>query len=199
MLGVLSPAAVPAAAQPAHLSRLSCCHARAAYLQPIYCADSISFWPRCLPVVAPCADMRADVQAIFKETPHDKQVMMFSATLAKEIRGVCKKFMNKVRAPRKAATDPPHPAAGQAGLAPVAVLAASCSSPSTRSRASMQACSRQHQRPSGQVPPQPSTTLAAGRRGAVAEVAVPQPHSQLSSASWWAAPAPPHLAAVVAG
>ncbi len=40
--------------------------------------------------------MRSDVQAIFKETPHDKQVMMFSATLAKEIRAVCKKFMNKV-------------------------------------------------------------------------------------------------------
>lgn len=41
--------------------------------------------------------MRGDVQAIFKETPHDKQVMMFSATLAKDIRAVCKKFMNKVR------------------------------------------------------------------------------------------------------
>eukprot|EP00878_Enallax_costatus_P000762 GHUV01000880.1.p1 GENE.GHUV01000880.1~~GHUV01000880.1.p1 ORF type:complete len:429 (+),score=142.27 GHUV01000880.1:187-1473(+) len=40
-------------------------------------------------------DMRGDVQTIFKETPHDKQVMMFSATLAKEIRSVCKKFMNK--------------------------------------------------------------------------------------------------------
>ena len=39
-------------------------------------------------------DMRADVQEIFKMTPHDKQVMMFSATLSKEIRPVCKKFMN---------------------------------------------------------------------------------------------------------
>jgi len=38
-------------------------------------------------------DMRADVQEIFKMTPHDKQVMMFSATLSKEIRPVCKKFM----------------------------------------------------------------------------------------------------------
>lgn len=37
-------------------------------------------------------DMRRDVQRIFKETPHEKQVMMFSATLAKEIRPVCKKF-----------------------------------------------------------------------------------------------------------
>jgi len=38
-------------------------------------------------------DMRADVQEIFKMTPHDKQVMMFSATLSKDIRPVCKKFM----------------------------------------------------------------------------------------------------------
>ncbi|CAN6873803.1 unnamed protein product [Brassica oleracea] len=38
-------------------------------------------------------DMRWDVQEIFKMTPHDKQVMMFSATLSKEIRPVCKKFM----------------------------------------------------------------------------------------------------------
>lgn len=41
-------------------------------------------------------DMRADVQQIFKVTPHEKQVMMFSATLANEIRPVCKKFMKKV-------------------------------------------------------------------------------------------------------
>lgn len=40
--------------------------------------------------------MRADVQNIFKMTPHTKQVMMFSATLSKEIRPVCKKFMNEV-------------------------------------------------------------------------------------------------------
>ena len=39
------------------------------------------------------ADMRADIQEIFKRTPHDKQVMMFSATLSKDIRLVCKKFM----------------------------------------------------------------------------------------------------------
>jgi superfamily II DNA/RNA helicase len=36
------------------------------------------------------------VQEIFKMTPHDKQVMMFSATLSKEIRPVCKKFMQEV-------------------------------------------------------------------------------------------------------
>ncbi|KAF7340087.1 Histidine kinase [Mycena venus] len=41
----------------------------------------------------PCCDMRRDVQEIFRTTPHHKQVMMFSATLAKEIRGTCKKFM----------------------------------------------------------------------------------------------------------
>lgn len=38
-------------------------------------------------------DMRRDVQEIFRTTPHEKQVMMFSATLAKEIRPICKKFM----------------------------------------------------------------------------------------------------------
>ncbi|XP_040578860.1 spliceosome RNA helicase DDX39B [Lepeophtheirus salmonis] len=38
-------------------------------------------------------DMRRDVQEIFRNTPHEKQVMMFSATLSKEVRPVCKKFM----------------------------------------------------------------------------------------------------------
>ncbi|KAG2370215.1 P-loop containing nucleoside triphosphate hydrolase protein [Suillus spraguei] len=38
-------------------------------------------------------DMRRDVQEIFRATPHHKQVMMFSATLAKEVRATCKKFM----------------------------------------------------------------------------------------------------------
>eukprot|EP00814_Leptocylindrus_danicus_P010378 CAMPEP_0116025232 /NCGR_PEP_ID=MMETSP0321-20121206/12906_1 /TAXON_ID=163516 /ORGANISM="Leptocylindrus danicus var. danicus, Strain B650" /LENGTH=431 /DNA_ID=CAMNT_0003497347 /DNA_START=83 /DNA_END=1378 /DNA_ORIENTATION=- len=37
-------------------------------------------------------DMRRDVQEIFRNTPHEKQVMMFSATLSKDIRLVCKKF-----------------------------------------------------------------------------------------------------------
>jgi hypothetical protein len=41
-------------------------------------------------------DMRRDVQEIFRTTPHHKQVMMFSATLAKEIRVTCKKFMANV-------------------------------------------------------------------------------------------------------
>jgi ATP-dependent RNA helicase UAP56/SUB2 len=40
--------------------------------------------------------MRRDVQEIFRNTPHSKQVMMFSATLSKEIRPVCKKFMQDV-------------------------------------------------------------------------------------------------------
>lgn len=39
-------------------------------------------------------DMRADVQTIFKATPHEKQVMMFSATMSKETRAVCKRFMS---------------------------------------------------------------------------------------------------------
>jgi ATP-dependent RNA helicase UAP56/SUB2 len=39
-------------------------------------------------------EMRRDVQKIFRLTPHDKQVMMFSATLGESIRPVCKKFMH---------------------------------------------------------------------------------------------------------
>lgn len=37
-------------------------------------------------------DMRRDVQQIFKSTPHEKQVMMFSATISKEMRMLCRKF-----------------------------------------------------------------------------------------------------------
>lgn len=37
-----------------------------------------------------------DVQEIIKMTPRDKQVMMFSETLSKEIRPVCNKFMQDV-------------------------------------------------------------------------------------------------------
>mmetsp|Transcript_17819 Transcript_17819/g.43620 ORF Transcript_17819/g.43620 Transcript_17819/m.43620 type:complete len:223 (+) Transcript_17819:848-1516(+) len=36
--------------------------------------------------------MRADVQAIFKMTPYEKQVMMFTATLSEEVRPICRKF-----------------------------------------------------------------------------------------------------------
>jgi ATP-dependent RNA helicase UAP56/SUB2 len=39
-------------------------------------------------------EMRDDIQKIFRATPHDKQVMMFSATLSDAIRPVCKKFMH---------------------------------------------------------------------------------------------------------
>lgn len=38
-------------------------------------------------------DMRKDIQEIFKLTPREKQVMMFSATLPKDIRPICRKFM----------------------------------------------------------------------------------------------------------
>lgn len=41
-------------------------------------------------------DMRRDVQEIFRATPAHKQVMMFSATLGKEVRVTCKKFMQSV-------------------------------------------------------------------------------------------------------
>jgi len=40
-------------------------------------------------------DMRADVQKIFKKTPCNKQVMMFTATLPDDTKTVCKKFMRK--------------------------------------------------------------------------------------------------------
>uniref|UniRef100_F6HCZ0 RNA helicase n=1 Tax=Vitis vinifera TaxID=29760 RepID=F6HCZ0_VITVI len=50
-------------------------------------------------------DMRRDVQEIFKTAPYDKQVMMFSATLSKGIRPVCKKFMwSSFRRPRVASS-----------------------------------------------------------------------------------------------
>lgn len=38
-------------------------------------------------------DMRRDVQEIFRATPPQKQVMMFSATLSQAVRPICKKFM----------------------------------------------------------------------------------------------------------
>jgi ATP-dependent RNA helicase UAP56/SUB2 len=37
--------------------------------------------------------MRSDVQKIFKETPHSKQVLMFTATLSGDIKVTCRKFM----------------------------------------------------------------------------------------------------------
>ena len=40
--------------------------------------------------------MRKDVQTIFKATPHEKQVMMFSATLDKDVRAICRKFCQDV-------------------------------------------------------------------------------------------------------
>lgn len=48
--------------------------------------------------------MRADVQSIFYKTPHDKQVMMFSATL-KDCKETARKFMQEVLVH-------PHPAIG---------------------------------------------------------------------------------------
>jgi hypothetical protein len=40
--------------------------------------------------------MRHDVQEIFRVITTYKQVLMFSATLSKDIRVTCKKFMNNV-------------------------------------------------------------------------------------------------------
>jgi len=39
-------------------------------------------------------DMRKDVQKIFQMCPRDKQVQMFSATMADPMRSICKKFMH---------------------------------------------------------------------------------------------------------
>lgn len=50
--------------------------------------------------------MRRDIQEIFRATPHEKQVMMFSATLSKEIRPVCRKFCQAVRTPSHSETYP---------------------------------------------------------------------------------------------
>ena len=55
------------------------------------------------------ADMRKQVQDIFMLTPHDKQVMMFSATLSKEIRPVVKKFMSKLTTPPPPQRPRPQP------------------------------------------------------------------------------------------
>merc|ERR1711865_117419 len=40
-------------------------------------------------------DMRGDIQKIFMQTTKKKQVMMFSATMDKDVRDICKKFMNE--------------------------------------------------------------------------------------------------------
>lgn len=40
------------------------------------------------------ADMRGDIQQIFLKTPHEKQVMMFSATMPDEVRVLARKFMS---------------------------------------------------------------------------------------------------------
>jgi len=38
-------------------------------------------------------DMRRDVQLIFQTTPKNKQIMMFSATMSREMQDLCKRFM----------------------------------------------------------------------------------------------------------
>jgi ATP-dependent RNA helicase UAP56/SUB2 len=40
------------------------------------------------------ADMRRQVQSVFTQTPQEKQVMMFSATIEGELRNTCKRFMH---------------------------------------------------------------------------------------------------------
>lgn len=38
--------------------------------------------------------MRADIQDIFTKTPHEKQVMLFSATMPEDMKASCKTFLN---------------------------------------------------------------------------------------------------------
>lgn len=64
-----------------------------------------------LAIIRPSLDMRRDVQDIFRSTPHHKQVMMFSATLAKEIRATCKKFMANVSGDLQSVSPSAHSAA----------------------------------------------------------------------------------------
>jgi superfamily II DNA/RNA helicase len=76
------------------------CSALFSVLPPIYSSvvgKILTSFPLCaFPSVASHPDMRRDVQEIFRVTPHHKQVMMFSATLSKDIRVTCKKFMANV-------------------------------------------------------------------------------------------------------
>ena len=71
-------------------------------ITPSRCGSFVLLFSRCLTCRLYISfrhrspDMRRDVQEIFRATPHHKQVMMFSATLAKEIRVTCKKFMANV-------------------------------------------------------------------------------------------------------
>ena len=39
---------------------------------------------------------RRDIQEVFKNTPYDKQVMMFTATLPEEVKTICLKYMQNV-------------------------------------------------------------------------------------------------------
>lgn len=146
------------------------------------------------------SDMRGDVQAIFKETPHDKQVMMFSATLAKEIRAVCKKFMSpKVRAPWEQAK---HPEAGRSTEAPVADASTSSAGSSMHSVSlqNQHRCHQQQQKRTLCQATQAATLLsAAGCRGTADVWAGTQPRSQLCFLPCWAAQAPQAMAALVAG
>ncbi len=51
-------------------------------------------------------DMRRQVQEIFKVTPREKQVMMFSATIDKEVRAICRKFCQNVSPLSKCCCNP---------------------------------------------------------------------------------------------
>jgi len=73
--------------------------------------------------------MRGDVQETFKATPHNKQVLMFTATLSKEMRLICKKFMHNVMSSPQSFPRGPvfvPGAAAAAAAAACCLLAESC-------------------------------------------------------------------------
>lgn len=87
------------------LEALGAPRARARVCFALLCLLTRGTWP----------DMRADIQEIFKKTPHDKQVMMFSATLRRvHSRG------GRTRAPRPPPLPSPPPSLS---LSPTLVLA----------------------------------------------------------------------------
>ena len=65
-------------------------------LPPFACSFVVALLMLLFWIIYPFLDMRRDVQEIFRNTPHDKQVMMFSATLSTQIRPVCRKFCQDV-------------------------------------------------------------------------------------------------------
>jgi len=65
-------------------------------------------------------DMRRDMQEIFKATPYQKQVMMFSATISDGVRPIAKKFCQDVRPTHQTPSKLFQTSLGGAAAAPAA-------------------------------------------------------------------------------